>query len=79
MNEIKALRNKQINDFMATFDNLKNVDTDEIIEGLRQILVETPAVDFEYGVDYQPILSFYYGLFELFEIDEKIYIDISLI
>ena len=53
MNEVKLLRTKQINDFMAGFEDLKNVNTDEIEEGLKQILMETPAVDFEYGVDYQ--------------------------
>jgi len=53
MNEIKLLRTKQINDFMSGFEDLKNVTTHEIEEGLKQILIETPAVDFEYGVDYQ--------------------------
>jgi hypothetical protein len=53
MNEIKLLRTKQINDFMAGFDNLKEITVNEIEEGLKQILVETPGVEFEYGVDYQ--------------------------
>ncbi len=53
MDEVKLLRNQQINNFMASFDDLNNVTVDEIKEGLKNILQETPAVDFEYGVDYQ--------------------------
>jgi hypothetical protein len=53
MNEIKALRTQQINDFMASFDNLKDVDVKQIEEGLKQILVETPGIQFEYGIDYE--------------------------
>ena len=53
MNEIKLLRNQQINNFMAGFEDLKNVTVKEIEEGLKTILIETPAVDFEYGVDFQ--------------------------
>jgi hypothetical protein len=53
MNEITLLRNKQINDFMSSFQDLKYVDVKEIQEGLRNIIGETPGVDFEYGVDYQ--------------------------
>lgn len=53
MNEVKLLRNKQINDFMSTFDDLKNVNVKEIEEGLKEILIETPGIDFEYGVDYK--------------------------
>ena len=53
MNEVKALRNKQINDFMAGFEDLNNITVDEIEEGLKQILNETPGIEFEYGVDYQ--------------------------
>ena len=53
MNEITLLRNKQINDFMAGFMDLKDVTVKEIEEGLKRILVETPGVEFEYGVEYQ--------------------------
>lgn len=53
MNEVTLLRNKQINDFMASFTDLKEVDVKEIQEGLRTVLGETPGVDFEYGVDFQ--------------------------
>lgn len=53
MDEVKLLRNKQINDFMANFMDLNNVDVKEIQEGLKNILGETPGVDFEYGVDLQ--------------------------
>jgi len=53
INEIKTLRNKQINDFMSGFENLKEVTVDEIEEGLKNILTETPGIEFEYGVDYQ--------------------------
>lgn len=53
MNEITLLRNRQINDFMANFMDLNNVDVKDIQEGLRNILGETPGVDFEYGVDLQ--------------------------
>jgi len=53
MNDVKLLRTQQINNFMAQFDNLKDITVDQIEEGLRGILIETPAVDFEYGVEYQ--------------------------
>lgn len=53
MNEIKALRTQQINDFMASFDDLRNVDTKQIEEGLKEILIETPGIQFEYGVDFE--------------------------
>ena len=53
MNEIKLLRNQQINNFMAGFDNLNDITVDDIKEGLKSILNETPGVEFEYGVDYQ--------------------------
>ena len=49
--EVKELRTKQINDFMSQFDNLKETDTDMIGEGLKNILGESPGIDFEYGVD----------------------------
>ena len=51
--EVKLLRTQQINNFMAGFTNLKDVDVTEIEEGLQKILVEKPGVEFEYGVDYQ--------------------------
>lgn len=51
--EIKELRTKQINDFMSQFDNLRETDTEIIIDGLKTILGEEPGIDFEYGVDYQ--------------------------
>jgi hypothetical protein len=53
MNEITLLRNKQINDFMAGFIDLNEVNVKEIQEGLKNIIGETPGVDFEYGVDFQ--------------------------
>ena len=53
MNEITLLRNQQINNFMAGFMDLNTVTVKEIEEGLRNILQETPGVEFEYGVDYQ--------------------------
>ena len=53
MNEIKALRTQQINDFMSTFDDLRNVDVKQIEEGLKEILIETPGIQFEYGVDFE--------------------------
>lgn len=53
MNDIKNLKTKQINEFMASFDDLKEVDVKEIEEGLHEILGEKPGIDFEYGVDYE--------------------------
>lgn len=54
MDEIKNLRTQQINNFMSQFENLNDVTVDEIVDGLKTILGgETPAVDFEYGIDYQ--------------------------
>ena len=52
MNEIVQLRTQQINDFISSFDDLNDVDVKQIEEGLQRILIEKPAVDFEYGVDY---------------------------
>lgn len=53
MDEIKQLRTQQINNFMSQFDNLNDVTTDQIEEGLKDILEgETPGIDFEYGVDF---------------------------
>ena len=49
--EVKELRTKQINDFMSQFENLKETDTEMISTGLKQILGESPGIDFEYGVD----------------------------
>lgn len=49
---VKQLRTKQINDFMSQFEDLNSVDVQIIEEGLRRIIGEIPAVDFEYGVDY---------------------------
>jgi hypothetical protein len=46
------LRTQQINNFISQFDELKDLSVDDIREGLHEILGETPAVDFEYGVDY---------------------------
>lgn len=51
-NEIVQLRNQQINNFVSQFDDLKNLTVDEIKNGLQAIIGETPAVEFEYGVDY---------------------------
>lgn len=46
--EVKALRTKQINDFMSQFMDLNEIDTEIIEEGLRNILGEVPGIDFEY-------------------------------
>ena len=46
--EVKALRTKQINDFMSQFLDLNEIDTDTIEEGLRNLLGEVPGIDFEY-------------------------------
>lgn len=51
--EVKLLRTQQINNFMAGFTDLKEVNVDEIEDGLQKILNEKPGVEFEYGVDYQ--------------------------
>jgi hypothetical protein len=49
--EVKELRTKQINDFMSQFESLKETDTLMISDGLKQILGESPGIDFEYGAD----------------------------
>ena len=46
--EVKALRTKQINDFMSQFMDLNEIDTEIIEEGLKNILGEVPGIDFEY-------------------------------
>lgn len=51
--EIKDLRTQQINNFMSQFDDLNYVDVSVITEGLKNILGETPGVDFEYGSDFK--------------------------
>ena len=53
MNEIKSFKTKQINDFMSSFDDLKEIDVNQIEEGLKNILGEKPGIDFEYGVEYE--------------------------
>jgi hypothetical protein len=52
MNEIVELRTRQINNFIASFDNLNDVNVKDIEEGLHSIIGEKPGIDFEYGVDY---------------------------
>lgn len=52
MDDIKNFKIKQINEFMASFDNLKDIDVDQIEEGLKGVLGEKPGIDFEYGIDY---------------------------
>jgi hypothetical protein len=52
MNEIVQLRTAQINNFISQFDDLNIVDVDELKEGLKMILGETPAVDFEYETEF---------------------------
>jgi len=49
---VKQIRTQQINEFMSQFDDLNGIDTQIIEEGLRRIIGEVPAVDFEYGVEY---------------------------
>lgn len=48
MNYITDLRTEQINNFMSEFDDLRCVSEREIVEGLKRIIGEEPAVDFEY-------------------------------
>jgi hypothetical protein len=43
------LRKEQINNFMASFDDLNYIDRNIIEEGLRDIIGETPGIDFEYA------------------------------
>lgn len=50
--EVRELRTKQINDFMSQFEDLNSVDTQILENGLRNILGESPGVDFEYGVEH---------------------------
>lgn len=49
--DVKALRTKQINDFMSQFMDLNEIDTETIEEGLRNILGEVPGIDFEYHAE----------------------------
>lgn len=48
MNEIKNLKEKQINDFIYDID-LNNASTSEIKNGLKYILGEEPGVKFNYS------------------------------
>jgi len=52
MDEIKQLRTQQINNFISSFDDLKDITVKEIEEGLQNIIGEKPAVDFEYGAEH---------------------------
>lgn len=52
MNDIKNLRDQQINNYMSSFEDLREVDVEVIKEGLKQLLGEEPGVEFEYGVDF---------------------------
>ena len=47
MNEIKQLRIQQINNYMSSFYDLRDISVDDIEEGLKQILGEKPGVDFK--------------------------------
>ena len=47
MNEIKNLKEKQINDFIYEVD-LNNASVSEIKQGLKYILSEEPGVQFNY-------------------------------
>lgn len=48
MNEIKNLKEKQINDFVYEVE-LNNVSVSEIKQGLKQILGEEPGIKFNYS------------------------------
>ena len=48
MNEIKNLKEKQINDFIYDVE-LNNVSVSEIQQGLKNILGEEPGVKFNYA------------------------------
>lgn len=50
--EIKQLRTQQINNFISSFDDLKDVTVKDIEEGLQSIIGEKPGVDFEYGAEH---------------------------
>lgn len=50
MNEIKNLKEKQINNFIYEID-LNNITSTEIKQGLKSILGEEPGVKFNYKQD----------------------------
>jgi len=52
IDDIKQLRTQQINNFISSLDNLKDVTVKEIEEGLLDILNEKPGVEFEYGAEH---------------------------
>lgn len=52
IDEVKQLRTQQINNFISSFDDLKDVSVSDIEEGLLSIIGEKPGVDFEYGVEH---------------------------
>lgn len=52
MDEIKQLRTQQINNFISSFDNLKDITVKEIEEGLQNIIGEKPGIEFEYGAEH---------------------------
>jgi len=52
MDDIKSLRDQQINNYMSSFEDLREVDVKIIKEGLKQLLGEEPGIEFEYGVDF---------------------------
>lgn len=51
VDEIKDFYTKEINNFMAKFDDLNEVDTNIIEEGLQAALKLNPGIDFVYGAD----------------------------
>jgi hypothetical protein len=54
MNDIKQIKEKQINDFISNslnFENPGEISVSEIKNGLKNILGEEPAVSFNYTKD----------------------------
>lgn len=52
IDDIKQLRTQQINNFISSIDDLKDIEVTDIENGLLEILGEKPGVDFEYGVEH---------------------------
>lgn len=50
--DIKQLRTQQINNFISSIDNLKDITVSEIEEGLLEILSEKPGVEFVYDAEH---------------------------
>lgn len=50
--DIKDYYTREINNYMARFDDLNDVDTDIIEKGIKEVLKINVGIDFSYGAEH---------------------------